>query len=97
MIKIVAKMKVKPECIDAFKAAAEELVKKSRAEAGNVFYSLNQSLSDPTILAFIECWKDQEAINIHNATEHFTTTLPNLGEMMIPGQPVDLFTEIEYD
>ncbi len=75
---------------------SKELVEKSRAEAGNVFYSLNMSTTNPRQLAFIECWKDQEAIDIHNATEHFKGILPKLGEMCEEGQPVDLFTEVEY-
>jgi len=96
MIKIVAKMLVKADKVEEFKATAKELVEKSRAEAGNVFYSLNMSTTNPRLLAFIECWKDQAAIDIHNATEHFTGILPKLGEMCEEGQPVDLFTEVEY-
>ena len=96
MIKIVAKLLVKADKVEEFKAAARELVENSRAEAGNVFYSLNVSATNPRLLAFIECWKDQEAIDIHNATEHFTGILPKLGEMCEEGQPVELFTEVEY-
>ena len=96
MIKIVAKMLVKADKVEEFKATAKELVEKSRAEEGNIFYSLNVSTANPRLFAFIECWKDQAAIDTHNATEHFTGILPKLGEMCEEGQPVDLFTEIEY-
>ena len=34
MIKIVAKNYVKPECVQAFKDTAKELIEKSRAEEG---------------------------------------------------------------
>ena len=50
MIKIVAKMFVKPECVEDFKAQAKELVQKSAAEEGNVSYTLNGSTSDPCAL-----------------------------------------------
>ena len=96
MIKIVAKMLVKPDKVDEFKTIAAELVRKSRAEAGNIYYTLNESTSDPRCLAFIECWKDQDAIAAHNATEHFQTILPRLSVLCEKGQPADLFTEIEY-
>lgn len=96
MIKIVAKMLVKADRVEEFKDTAKELVEKSRVEEANIFYSLNVSTSNPRLLAFIECWKDQEAIDIHNATEHFTGILPKLGEMCEEGQPVELFTEVEY-
>lgn len=58
MIKIVAKMLVKVDKVEEFKSTARELVVKSRAEAGNIFYSLNVSAANPRLLAFIECWKD---------------------------------------
>ena len=96
MIKIVAKMLVKADRVEEFKDTAKELVEKSRVEEANIFYSLNVSTSNPRLLAFIECWKDQEAIDIHNATEHFTGILPKLGVMCEEGQPVELFTEVEY-
>lgn len=94
MIKIVAKMYVKPECVDAFKTQAKELVEKSAAEEGNVSYSLNQSKADPCTLAFIEFWKDQAAIDTHNATEHFTRILPILGGMCAKAPEIELFEEI---
>ena len=96
MIKIVAVMKVKAECVDTFKSLAKELVEKSRAEEGNVSYSLNALIGDPATLAFIEIWKDQAAIDIHNATEHFTGILPKLAELCESSQPVNLFTEVEF-
>ena len=96
MIKIVAVMKVKAECVDTFKSLAKELVEKSRAEEGNVSYSLTELIGDPATLAFIEIWKDQTAIDIHNATEHFTGILPKLAELCESSQPVNLFTEVEF-
>ena len=75
---------------------AKELVEKSRAEAGNVSYSLNELVGDPTTRAFIEIWKDQAAIDVHNATEHFTDILPKLAALCESAQPVNLFTEVEF-
>lgn len=94
MIKIVAKMNVQADKVEDFKAMAVELVAKSREEEGNIAYSLNQSVSDPTVLAFIEYWRDQEAIDIHNATEHFTRILPKLAEMCTGAPDIALFNEV---
>ena len=96
MIKIVAVMKVKAECVDTFKNLAKQLVAKSREEEGNVSYSLNELVGDPATLAFIEVWKDQDAIDVHNTTEHFTGILPKLGELCESAQPVNLFTEVVF-
>ena len=96
MIKIFAEMTVKAECLATFKSLARELVEKSAAEEGNVSYSLNESLADPCVLAFIEIWKDQAAIDSHNATEHFTSILPKLQELCAGGEPVKLFKEVQF-
>ena len=96
MIKIVAKMLVKADKVEEFKATAKELVEKSSAEEGNVFYTLNVSTADPRLLAFIECWKDKEALAVHESTEHFKNTLPKLAALCEQGQPADLFTQVEY-
>ena len=94
MIKIVAKNYVKPECVQAFKDTAKELIEKSRAEEGNIFYTLNVSVNDPNTLVFIENWKDQAAIESHNKSEHFTGIVPKLGQFCTREGEVELFVEI---
>lgn len=94
MIKIVAKMLVKEGEIENFKKLAKELVEKSSAEEGNITYSLNQDNSNPRILAFIEFWKDQAAIDEHNASEHFRRIVP-LTNGLCESSSVDFYTELE--
>ena len=95
MIKIVAKMHVKEGEVENFKAMTTDLIAKSRAEDGNGgHYSLNVSLADPQTLCFIEFWKDQAAIDAHNATEHFTGTFPELAKLCDQDPVVELFEEV---
>lgn len=94
MIKIVAKMLVQEGKVEEFKAVAAELVEKSQMEEGNVYYSLNVSVDNPNLLVFLECWKDQEAIDIHNATEHFTRIVPQMGALCAQPAVIELFREI---
>jgi quinol monooxygenase YgiN len=96
MYKIVARLTVKKDKIEEFKKTAEELVKKSSAEAGNVFYSLNQDPQDEQKFAFIECWKDDEALKLHSTSEHFTGIFPVLSEMAESQGPNDFYKEIEF-
>ena len=96
MIRIICKMNVREECAEAFLKAAAPLVAASRAEEGNIFYTLNRSKEDPCAFAFMECWKDQAAIDAHNATEHFTKTVPELGEMCTSSGPVELYDDVEF-
>ncbi len=96
MIKIVAEMVVKAECLDSFKALAKELVEKSAAEEGNIVYTLNQNTADSCVLAFIETWKDQAAIDAHNASAHFTGILPKLQPLCSSVPPFKIYKEIEF-
>lgn len=88
MITIVAKCSVKPSATDEFLELALSLVHASRAETGNVSYDFYCDLKNQAQFTFIECWKDQEAINLHNASEHFVT----FGEKAAPlfSAPLDI-------
>ena len=94
MIKIVAQMNVKKECIDDFVKMAKELEAKSREEEGNVSYTLNKKVGSENVFAFLEVWKDNAAVEFHNATEHFTTYFPKLQEMCSEEGEVALFEEV---
>ena len=95
MIKIVAKMHVKAGETENFRALAQDLIQKSLAEPGNGgAYSLNESLSDPQTLCFIEFWKDQAAIEAHNAPEHVTGTFPKLAALCDQEPVVELYKEL---
>lgn len=95
MIKIVAWTLVKEGMEELYKAAAKDLVAASAAEEGNITYTLNQDLTNPRMFAMIEIWKDQEAIEKHNASEHFTTIVPKLGEMA-ENKGIALYKEVEW-
>ena len=94
MIKIVATQKVKEGKLEEFLETAKVLIEKSRAEEGNVFYTLNQSVKDPAVLAFVECWKDDEAIAAHNAAEHFQKYLPMLGALCEGEGVIEVYNEV---
>ncbi|MBR2122807.1 MAG: antibiotic biosynthesis monooxygenase [Lachnospiraceae bacterium] len=96
MLKVFAKMLVKEGCVEEFKATAKELIAKSQAEEGNIYYTLNESTADPRVLAFVECWKSKEALEIHEKTEHFTTIQPKLGALCEQSFPAELLNEVEY-
>lgn len=71
MITIIATFYVKNECVDEFQTLAGECIEASRKEEGNVDYHLYQGKADQTRFFFVEVWKDENAIETHNASEHF--------------------------
>jgi len=96
MIKIIVNMPVKPGKVEEFKALAKDIVAASAAEAGNVYYTLNVSKDDPNLFAIMECWKDQAAINYHNATPHFTGILPKMIALCEGDIPIKLYDEVQF-
>ena len=94
MIKIIAKILVKEDAIEQFQKEAEELIERSRAEEGNVAYTLNQNIKEPSEHVFMEIWKDDDAIQKHNSSEHFTSIFPKLSALAKEDPVVDLYKEI---
>ncbi len=88
MIKIVALSTVLEGKRDEFLAIAKPLIAGSQSEAGNISYILHEDINNPNILTFIEEWKDQDAIDFHNATPHFTANAPKLLEIIEGGAMV---------
>ena len=95
MIVTIARQVIKPEDYERYHALANELLTASRAEAGCVGYRSVQSEEDPRVHLFIECWKDQEAIDIHGATEHFTRIVPQFAAMFDEAEVVTRYNVLE--
>ena len=78
MIHIIASFAIPAENQAAFVKLAKELVAETLKEAGNISYEFVQGADDPTRFAFIEKWRDQAAIDAHNASPHFTKLIPEM-------------------
>ncbi|WP_255491321.1 MULTISPECIES: putative quinol monooxygenase [unclassified Dysgonomonas] len=69
-LRIVATMTVAPEYRTELMPIFDKMIKASRAEEGCIFYDLHEDINDSTKLIFLEEWKSQDAINIHNNSAH---------------------------
>ncbi len=94
MIKVVARTLVREECVEAYRALAEEIVEKSQKEPGNVFYTLNQSVENRRLYAMIEAWETMEALQTHMASEHFKRIVPQMAQYAEEKYPPELFSEV---
>jgi quinol monooxygenase YgiN len=82
IIDIVALNKVKEGKKEEFIRLAQELIQKSLAEEGCIFYDLYEDMKEPNTLTFIEKWQNEEAIASHNNSKHFTSIVPLLGQLV---------------
>ena len=94
MIKIIAETIVPKENFERFCALAAPLVAASQAEPGNLFYNLHRSRSNPEKVVFLEGWKNQAAIDSHNASAHFTSVLPELARLSAAEMAIETFEVI---
>lgn len=94
MVKVVAKTRVKAECVEQYKALTKELVEKTQKEEGNISYTLNQSTADERVFAMIEVWQNDEALKAHMASEHFQKIIPQLGPLAEEGYPLEIYNEV---
>lgn len=70
-LKIVAIVKIKPECVSEAIPVFKTLVDGSQKEEGNISYNIHRDIADSTKFVVLEAWKSQDAIDYHNNTEHF--------------------------
>ena len=78
MIKVVAKYRLKPGVREAYLELAKELIEETRNEAGCRSYALYEDIKEPLVLAMIEEWTDEEAINAHMESGHMKRIIPSL-------------------
>lgn len=72
-IHVFAKWQVKGGEIDTVLNLLTDVVSKSTAEEGNLFYKVHQSNTDANMLILFEGYKDEAALATHRNSEHFQT------------------------
>lgn len=95
MIKIVFKSKLKPDIKEEYLKIITELITETRKEDGCISYDLFEDVKDPLILTLIEEWRDEEAIERHNNTGHFTRIVPELRKFREYGE-MNLYKKLPY-
>ena len=104
MIRIVASGVVRDGCRTEFLRLAERLGFERIAflpeadfggrVADMYYYGLYASADAPERVAFLEEWKDEAAVEAHNATPHFTEICPALGAFLKEPMQVTTYTQV---
>ena len=58
-----------------------ELTAASQKENGNLRYQYYLHPTDPAQIAICERWENAAVLAAHEATKHFTTLLPQIGDL----------------
>jgi len=74
---------VKPESVDAFKAASIENARNSVQEPGIARFDVIQQADDPTRFVLVEVYRSPEDPARHKETAHYATWRDTVADMMV--------------
>jgi len=86
---------VKPDSIEAFKAATIANAKESRKEPGIARFEILQQQDDPSRFVLIEIYRTAEATAAHKATVHYATWRDTVVSMMAEPRTSVKFSEVQ--
>jgi autoinducer 2-degrading protein len=82
MLVVHVHVRVKPECLAAFKAATVENARASLREPGVARFDVVQQAEDPTRFVLVEAYRSVEATVAHKETEHYQVWRDTVAPMM---------------
>lgn len=83
MIIINVLLDVKADKRKEFLGFMADMVEKSRAESGCIFYTLFEEVEAENQFAIIEKWQDQKAVDQHNETMHFQSFVDKINDYLM--------------
>lgn len=81
MFRSIARHVIKTECLEKYHELVKIMVEETRKEDGCIRYEIIQQISDPRVHMFIEDWRDNEAMEKHFISDHFTKYVPQFPAM----------------
>ena len=94
MITIVSQWILREHQKENFKNIAAELVEKSGNEEGNHSYHLFEDRENPNVVAFIEEWESQAALEAHKQSAHFASICPQLRAFQATPSQLSIYRQL---
>ena len=82
MLIVHVHIQVKPDQVDAFKAACVENSRNSLLEPGIARFDVLQQEDDPTRFLLVEVYRDRDAPAAHKQTAHYQQWASTVAEML---------------
>ena len=82
MLIVHVHVKVKPDCIEAFKEATIANASQSIKEAGIARFDVVQQADDPTRFVLVEAYRSVNATAAHKATAHYAAWRDRMESLM---------------
>ena len=82
MLVVHVHVRVKPECVEAFRQASLANARQSVQEPGIARFDVVQQADDPTRFVLVEAYRTAEAPAAHKATAHYATWRDAVADLM---------------
>jgi (4S)-4-hydroxy-5-phosphonooxypentane-2,3-dione isomerase len=97
MLVVHVHVRVKPECVEAFKAATLENARQSVREPGIARFDVLQQGDDPTRFVLVEAYRTVPATAAHKDTTHYQVWRDAVAPMMAKPRASVKFTNLFPD
>ena len=94
MLIVHVQVQVKPECVEAFRAATLANAQASAKEAGIARFDVVQQADDPTRFVLVEVYRDAGAPAKHKETAHYAAWRDAVAPMMAQPRSSVKFTNL---
>ncbi|HOD47253.1 MAG TPA: putative quinol monooxygenase [Opitutaceae bacterium] len=95
MLALHVQIQVKPDAIDAFKAASRANAEASRREPGVLRFDVGQQADDPTKFMLYEVYRSPEAHAAHRETAHYAAWRAAVDSLMAVPRVGTRYTVVE--
>ena len=82
MLVVHVHVRVKPECVEAFKTVTLENARQSIREPGIARFDVMQQADDPTRFVLVEAYRTPDATAAHKETKHYLVWRDTVAVMM---------------
>ena len=94
MLVVHVQVQVKPECVEAFRAATLANGRASVQEPGIARFDVVQQADDPTRFVLVEVYRDEQAPAKHKETAHYAAWRDAVAPMMAQPRSSVKFTNV---
>ncbi len=97
MLVVHVHVRVKPDCVEAFKAATRANAEASRREPGIARFDVMQQTDDPTHFVLVEAYRTATAPAEHKETAHYAAWRDAVAPMMAEPRTSAKFANVSPD
>jgi quinol monooxygenase YgiN len=91
----IAKATAKPDCVERLEQELRARVAPTRAQPGNIEFSLHRSVDDPYAIVALERWESRADWERHLEGPHVTSLMVVFAETLAGPPEIQLLTPLE--